>query len=338
MLNVINSEENKLKGLIKVDGSSGIPLLGLLQIGVIDRGSSLLQVRASTACNMKCTFCSTSANSFNVHPYNFEVDLDYLVDWIKETIKLKNNEVNQINIDSVGEPTAYSKIVELIKAVKVLPTIKIITMQSNGTLLTEKRISELANAGLSRINLSVHSLDQEQSKYLFGSQVYNLEKIKVTCKLIKASTIELNITPVWLPGVNDAQIEELILFAKDLGCMISIQNYELFKYSRKEKKAKPITWFKFYRKLTELEKKLNYKLKLGPSDFNIQKSKFVPLVMQRNDIVSGIVLMPGWMSNEVVISSANRAVTVIDCKAEIGDRLKVKILETKNGIYIAKKA
>src|SRR3989344_507077 len=318
MLKVIN--DNKLDGLIKIDKNSGIPLLGLLQIGVIDRGSSLLQVRASTACNMKCTFCSTAANSFNIHPYNFVVDLDYLIDWIKEAIKLKDNMVNQINIDSVGEPSAYPQIVELVKKCKEIPGIDIITMQSNGTILSEKLINELAIAGLSRINFSIHSLNPEKSKYLFGSANYNIEKIKETCKLI-----------------NDSDIEELILFAKELNCKISIQNYENFKYSRKERKAKPQTWFRFYRKLDELEKKFDYKLKLGPTDFKINKSKKIPLAMNRGDIISGIVVMPGWLNNEVIIVYNNRAVTVSDCNSKIGENIKARILETKDSIYIAKK-
>jgi len=335
MLKVIN--DNKLDGLIKIDKNSGIPLLGLLQIGVIDRGSSLLQVRASTACNMKCTFCSTAANSFNIHPYNFVVDLDYLIDWIKEAIKLKDNMVNQINIDSVGEPSAYPQIVELVKKCKEIPGIDIITMQSNGTILSEKLINELAIAGLSRINFSIHSLNPEKSKYLFGSANYNIEKIKETCKLINNSSIELNITPVLLVGVNESDIEELILFAKELNCKISIQNYENFKYSRKERKAKPQTWFRFYRKLDELEKKFNYKLKLGPTDFKISKSKKIPLVLERGDIITGKVLMPGWLRNEAVIAVNNRAVTISECNANGGDFIKAKIIETKNGIYIAKK-
>ena len=202
----ILKEQPKLKGLIKITKESGIPLLGLIHIGVIDRGSSLLQVRASTYCNMKCTFCSTAANSFEIHPYNYEVELNYLVDWIKEVIKLKDNQVNQINIDSVGEPTAYPKIIELIKEVKKIPEMNIVTMQSNGTILNKEKIKLLEEAGLNRINLSVHSLNQEQSKELFGSTNYNLNRILETCKLINESKIELNLTPVYLPKANDEEI------------------------------------------------------------------------------------------------------------------------------------
>ncbi len=333
----ILKEEPKFKGLIKIDRSSNIPLIGMIQIGIIDRGSSLLQVRASTACNMKCTFCSTAANSYNIHPYNYEVELSYLMEWIKEAIKLKDNKVNQINIDSVGEPAAYPKIAELVKEVKNLPEVEIVTMQSNGTLLNEKLIKNLEEAGLNRINLSVHSLNQEQSKILFGSQNYNLKKITENCRLIKNSKIELNITPVYLPGVNDEQISELIGFAKELNCRISIQKYEIYKYSRKEKKAKEQNWFKFYKCLEELEKKHNYKLKLGPLDFKIYKSPRIPLTLKRGEVIMADVVMPGWIKNEVIAVANNRAVTVLDCSSNPGERIRIKILEAKDSIYIGKK-
>ncbi len=334
----IYKEQPKLKGLIKIDRSTNIPLIGMIHIGVMDRGSSLLQVRASTACNMKCTFCSTAANSYGIHPYNYEVELDYLLDWIKEVIRLKQGKVNQINIDSVGEPTAYSKIAELVKECKSIPEIEIVTMQSNGTLLNEKLIKELEKAGLDRINLSVHSLIPEQSRTLFGSQNYNLQKALENCRLVNSSKIELNLTPVYLPGINESQIDALVEFAKELNCRISIQKYEIYKYSRKEKKAKEQNWYKFYKYLEELEKKHNYKLKIGPIDFKIYKSPRIPLVFQRNDIVTAEVVMPGWIKNEAIAVANNRAVTVVNSNAKIGERIRIKILETKDSIYIGKKA
>ena len=96
---------------------------------------------------MRCSFCSTASNDQILHPYNYEVELDYLLDWIKEVIKLKDNQVDQINIDSVGEPTAYPKIIELVKQCKNILEIKTITMQTNGTLLNEKLIKDLEKWG-----------------------------------------------------------------------------------------------------------------------------------------------------------------------------------------------
>ena len=322
--------------LIHIDENTNIPLLGLIHVGIVDRGSSLLQVRASTYCNMKCTFCSTSANS-PTHEYNYDIELSYLMLWIRETINLKDNFVNQINIDSVGEPSAYPKIIELVKQCKSLPGMEYITMQSNGTLLTQQRILDLASAGLSRINLSIHSLLPDQAMELFGSKNYRLDKIKEVCKWINGSSIELNITPVYLPSVNDSQIDSLIEFAKELKCKISIQKYEVYRYSRKDKRVKLQNWYKFYKKLDELEKEHNYKLKLGPTDFKINRSKHVPLLMNRGDIVTAEIIMPGWMKGEMIARYNNRCITIFDCDKNIGEKIKIRILETKDGIYLAKK-
>ena len=69
--------------LVKIDQSSGIPLLGVLPFGIIDRGTNLLQIRPTSICNLKCPFCSTSANDLNIHPNNYIVNSDYLVSWVK---------------------------------------------------------------------------------------------------------------------------------------------------------------------------------------------------------------------------------------------------------------
>src|SRR3989344_8599143 len=168
---------NQLKGIIKIDRKSGIPLLGLIHVGILDRGSSLLQIRPSTPCNCRCLFCSTAAQDYKLHPYNFIVDKNYLIEWLKYVIKLKDEKDLEANIDSVGEPTTYLQLTELITDISKIPEVSFISMQTNGTLLTNDLISKLENAGLNRINLSLHTLNKEKGKLLFCSGNYNLDKV-----------------------------------------------------------------------------------------------------------------------------------------------------------------
>src|SRR3989344_8910683 len=151
--------------LIRITRNSGIPLVGTVFIGILDRGTNMIQVRATTVCNLLCQFCSTAANSFNIHPYNYEVDLDYLLDWVKATVDFKE-ENTLINIDSVGEPTAYPYLIELVKKIKELENVSFISMQTNGTLLNKQKIKALEKAGLSQLNLSLDTLNKEKWKYL----------------------------------------------------------------------------------------------------------------------------------------------------------------------------
>src|SRR3989344_9271978 len=133
-----------MKSLVKIDDSSGIPLIGALSFGIIDRGSNLIQVRASTFCNMNCQFCSTDGGPYSKRISNYQVDVNYVLKWIKEVVEFKDCDV-EINIDSVGEPSAYPQLSELVKGVRALDKVKVVSMQSNGTLFNEKMIKDLEN-------------------------------------------------------------------------------------------------------------------------------------------------------------------------------------------------
>lgn len=311
-----------------------IPLMGTIMFGIIDRGSNLIQIRPTTVCNLKCSFCSTSANE---HPVNYEVELNHLITEVKEIVKQKACNNIEANIDSVGEPTCYPKLVELIKELKKIKEISFISMQTNGTLLTDKKIKDLEKAGLNRINLSIHTLDENKSKELSECKAYDLKKIIQVAKEINNSKIELTITPVLIPGINDKDIEDLIKFAKELKCKIAIQKYETYQYSRKLKHAKRITWWKFYKTLTDLEKKYNIKLKFGPLDYNIVRTRKLPLTFQENETTMATIKLPGWQKDQMIAVAKDKCLTVKDCKNKINDKIKVQIIENKNNIYIVRK-
>jgi uncharacterized protein len=322
--------------LIKITRESGIPLIGVIAFGVIDRGTNMLQVRATTVCNQHCPFCSTNANNFSIHPNNFIVDADYLIDWTKEVIRLKECSSLEINYDSMGEPASYPQLVYLISELSKIPEVKKISMQSNGTLLSKEKILELEKAGLNRINLSINTLNAEQAKVLSGYQVYDIEKIKGLAKFITTTKIELLIAPVWVPKINDSQITELIKFCKELNCLIGIQKYEIYKYSRKMKGAKQVNYYKFYQQLKIWEKEYDFKLIIDPKDYNIIKTKRIPLDFELKEVVRAKIIMPGWLNNQMIAVAKNRCITVDNCNLAANKIVNVRITENKNNIYLGK--
>ena len=52
-----------MKKLIKITKESGIPLLGAIAFGIIDRGTDLIQVRPTSVCNLNCVYCSTDSGA-----------------------------------------------------------------------------------------------------------------------------------------------------------------------------------------------------------------------------------------------------------------------------------
>src|SRR3989344_3657049 len=219
-------KENKPKlELIKITNSSNIPLIGCIAFGIIDRGTNLLQVRCTSVCNMKCEFCSTSANNFKIHPVNYIVDINYLVDEVRKISEFKGQDIH-IFLDSVGDPMSHPDFLNLVKKLKEIKNISKVDVITNGTFLTKELINNLEIAGLNRLNISVHSLDSLKAKLLFGKENYDIEKIKEILNYIKNTKIDLWLTPVWIPNINDNDIVDLIKFAKENNFNIAIQKYK----------------------------------------------------------------------------------------------------------------
>ena len=316
--------------LIKINND--IPLHGCIAFGIIDRGTNLIQIRPTSICNLRCIYCSVSANDKKIHPYEFEVELDYLVNEVKKVVELKGE--IEANIDSVGEPLMYPKIVELVKKLKEIKGVKRISMQTNGILLTKDKVDEFINAGLDRLNLSINSLDKELAKYLSGGE-YDLDKI---LEIIRYANIklELLLAPVWIPKINDEEIPKIIKLAKELKCKIGIQNYEVYKHGRKVKSVKPLNFYKFYKQLETWEKEFDIKLKLSAKDFEIKESKRVPITFKKGEKVRVKIKIPGWMEGQMTGVAKDRCITILDCNKKANQRRNVRILSNKDGIYVAK--
>ena len=320
--------------LIRITRESGIPLIGAIFIGIIDRGTNLIEIRPTSVCNLKCPFCSTSANDEKLHPYNFEVELSYLVDWVKEVVKFKGENV-EIHFDSVGEPLCYKDFVKLVNICSKIEGVSFISMQTNGVLLTEELVDALEKAGMNRINLSINSFNPDKAKLLCGRDDYDPSKIISIANYISKSKIELLIAPVWLPGINDEDIEEIVKFGKSLNARLGIQKYEIYKSGSKFKKAKHINWWRFYNHMKLLGKKYGVKLELNAKDVNVVRRPRIPSVFKKGDRVNVVVKAPGWINGQMLAVANNRCISINNCKAEIGSRVRVKVVEDKNELYVA---
>lgn len=326
--------------LFKVTKESGIPLVGCLYFGIIDRGTNLLQVRPSCSCNLNCPFCSVDAGPKScTRVTNYEVELNYLLEEVKKIAKFKGNGV-ECHIDSPGEPMIYPNIVELVSELKKIPEVETISMQSNGTLLNEEKIKALEEAGLDRINLSMMAIDSELAKKLAGFGWYDIEKVKAVAKLIAESKIDLLIAPVYLPKINDSEIPKLIEFSKEIGAGkrwpgLGIQKFEKYKLGRKPHGIKIQNWWRFYNQsIKNWEREYEMKLILKPSDFGIEKRQMLPTMFEKNDKVNVRIAAPGWLKGEMLGVARDRVISILDCLKKEGN-IRVRILNNKHNIYIA---
>jgi uncharacterized Fe-S cluster-containing radical SAM superfamily enzyme len=322
----------------------GTPLMGAVNFGLIDRGTNVIQVRPSTSCPLNCIFCSTDAGPCSKRRRTeYVVGLDHMVEWLKELVKVKGYGV-EAHIDTVGDPFTYPRLVELVQSITELEEVKIISLQTHGHLMNERILNELAEAGLSRINLSIDALDPDLSKKLAGTEVYDVEKVVASAKYTLENTpIDVLLAPVWVHPLNDSEQEGLIALAKDLGAgrrspPLGIQKCEFHRYGRRTKEMRQVSWYTFYRRMRELESKTGMKLVLRPSDFGIKPARTVRAPFEVGEKLMVRIVGPGWLRSESLAMTRDMrwAVTVVGEMLPAGEEVRVRLLRTKDNILVGR--
>ncbi|HDI53251.1 MAG TPA: radical SAM protein, partial [Candidatus Bathyarchaeota archaeon] len=261
--------------LVRIGDEVDCPLMGCIAFGVIDRGTNLLQIRPTTLCPLSCIFCSTDAGPRSRSRLaEYVVALDPLLEWVDRVVEYKGREHIEAHIDTVGEPATYPRLIELIQGLADIEGIETISMQTNGALLDEELIGEMAEAGMDRLNVSIHALDEGIARRMVGASNYPLRRILELCEYIVDVGIDLLIAPVWLPGVNDDEMPRIIEYAKSIGAgrrwpPLGIQRYEPHKRGRRPRGVRAVSWRRFYEELGEMERRYGVKLILRPEDFGI---------------------------------------------------------------------
>jgi uncharacterized Fe-S cluster-containing radical SAM superfamily enzyme len=223
---------------------------------------------------------------------------------------------------------------------RMIDEVSVISLQTNGTLLNESKIRALESAGLDRINLSLHALDPAIAQVLAGTDRYDIGKLTNAAKAVVKSRIDLLIAPVYLPGINDAEIPKLIRFAQEIGAgkrfpPLGIQKFEHYRYGRSPKGVKAQSWWQFFnRSIRPWEKEFGIPLRLDPvRDFGTVRRPFIPLVFSKGEKVTVEIRAPGWIHGEMLGVARNRVVSVYNCPKESG-QVRVKIVATKHNIYV----
>jgi len=289
LANTFKNLKNRLnnKSAYYVHQSSGIPLLGTNYFGLVDRGSNVIEVKPITSCNISCIFCSVDEGPKSRRKVDFVVEKDYLVDEFKKIVKFKKSKNIDAHINAQGEPTLYADMVELVRDIMSIPGVKTSSIDTNGLLLTKQYVDELAEAGLTRMNLSIHAMDPQKANHLAGYP-YNLAKVLEIARYIPQTKMDLIIVPVWMPGYNDEELPKLAKFAVEIGAgkncpPIGIQNMLNYRFGRNP--ASEVSMDIFYSKMRELEQKHGIKLIFDKYAFNIEDLPELPKPFKKGKII-----------------------------------------------------
>jgi uncharacterized Fe-S cluster-containing radical SAM superfamily enzyme len=299
----IESELKTLKGT-KAVYIYKPPVVGSLRFGLVDRDTNLIEVRPITGCNLNCIYCSVG-EGIESDKIDYVVSKDLLISEFKKLAEKKTN--IEAHIGPQGEPLMYAHLAELIKGLKAVDNVNVISIDTNGVLLTPEIIDKLADAGLTRVNLSMNALDPELAKKLAGT----------------GYKMDLIIAPVMLSGINEQEMPKIIEFAKSIRAKVGIQNF--LEYSGGRNPVKQIEWPDFYSKLKKWELDYGVKLILTKEDFGISKQKTLEKPFKKNQTIEAEIIYDEYAG------AKSRLIKIPFTK--IRGRARVKITRDKDNVY-----
>ncbi len=218
----------------------------------------------------------------------------------------------EIHIGVQGEPFLYAQMEELIEDLQKIKKVRTISIDTNATLLSKKRIDRLAKNSKLRLNFSLDALDKELAREMAGVKYYNLEHVQEMI-IYAAEKMRIIIAPVMVQNINDAEMEKIVLWIKSIeeknlaknpsargNIKLGIQNFLRYKTGKNPAKERP--WKKFYQMIEKMEEKHELKLKLDKEDFEIHKTKELEKPFKEGDIVEAIVRCRDRFSETVIAS------------------------------------
>lgn len=166
-----------------------------------NRPASNLRVSLTPACNLRCIYCHAEGEVLPEASLS-SAEIARIMQVAKEF------EFRSVKFTG-GEPLLRRDLLDIVGAV---PEGMESSMTTNGTLLADVAPG-LREAGLSRVNISLDSLDRETYRAITGKDCLDkvLEGIDAS---LEAGLTPVKLNMVVLKGINEHEIEDFISFVK----------------------------------------------------------------------------------------------------------------------------
>lgn len=182
-----------------------------------DRPVSNLRISLTPTCNLRCIYCHAegeNSRSTMLSPVELAEIMQAASEFGIRSVKFTG-----------GEPTLRSDLPEIIKAV---PHGMECSMTTNGTLLAEMA-SDLKAAGLSRVNVSLDSLNPETYKKITGSDRL-ADVLSGIDAALDAGLTPVKLNMVVLEGINEEEVDDFLAFVRGNRDLV-LQVIELMDFS-----------------------------------------------------------------------------------------------------------
>ncbi|MGC8645766.1 MAG: GTP 3',8-cyclase MoaA [Thermoplasmata archaeon] len=174
-----------------------------------------LRIQVNASCNFKCFFCHMEGTDENGSMLTPEM--------IERVVKIAaSNGVNRVKFTG-GEPLLRKDMEEIISRTRKHVSGDI-SLTTNAFFLKE-RANSLKNAGLNRINISMHSIEEEKFETITG--VRALDRVREGISAAKAAGLEpVKVNFVVLRELNEDQIGRMMRFCAEQDAILQLIEYE----------------------------------------------------------------------------------------------------------------
>lgn len=198
-----------------------------------------LRVAVTPACDQNCFYCHREGH----YPPTVTMTDDEIVRVAKVAVEFG---VKDVKITG-GEPLMRRDIAKLVKKLRGIAGLKEISMVTNAKLLTEELALELKEAGLSRINVNLPSLNPTVYERITGGRVDGaIRGIKAA---INAGLTPVKLNMVVLKGLNDSEVDSMVEASRKIGAILQLIELEPINIPAEEYRL-------YHASLNEVEEKL----------------------------------------------------------------------------------
>ena len=164
-----------------------------------------IRLSVTDRCDFRCVYCMTEDMTFL--PRAQILSLEELYQVARAFTELR---VKKIRLTG-GEPMVRSDVMSLINRLGKLPGLEELLLTTNGAQL-DKYAAPLKEAGLSRINISIDSLDAERFRRI--SRVGKLEKVLAGIDAARRAGFDrIKLNSVIMRGYNEDEVIPLTDYA-----------------------------------------------------------------------------------------------------------------------------
>ena len=210
-----------------------------------------IRLSVTDRCDLNCVYCLPKGFACHREFKNF-----LTFDEIERVIGIFGElGVSRVRLTG-GEPLVRKGIVELAERLARLNGIEDLSMSTNARRM-DIFAEPLKKAGISRINVSLDSLDPDRFREITGGELELVINGLMASKKAGFSPIKINM--VLMKGINDHAIEEMVNFCADHGFILRfIETMPMGSTGREIKD-------KYYVNLTDVIERLGTRFSLMPS-------------------------------------------------------------------------